>query len=225
MSFQRRIQFFLVHTLFISNKEAQQLIQKGAVLLDGHSVTENCIISETSEIMVNGEIKRAKTIFTYLKFYKPRGFQSSLNPAVPNNLSMFFTAYKNLAIAGRLDKESEGLLLLSNDGKWVEEICHPTSEKEKEYVVTLNKTVTDDFITEFKNGVKIGGYQTKPCKCEKTDDRLIKVILTEGKNRQIRRMCKTLGYEVIQLKRVRIADVFLQEMVPEEIEAIHSNKG
>lgn len=213
MSFYRRLKYFLVHTLMYTNKEAQQLINAGSVELNGAGVFENCFLEETDEITVNGEIKRPKKILVYYKFYKPAGFESTLNKSIEANISGFFKQ-DDLAIAGRLDKQSEGLLLLSNDGKWVEKLCNPKFEKEKEYLVKLNNPPDNDFVSKFKQGVMIRGYLTEPCQCELLTDSYIRVVLKEGKNRQIRRMCKKLGYEVLNLKRIRIDQVQLAELNP-----------
>lgn len=212
MSFYRRIKYFLVHTLMLTNKEAQALIDKGAVQIEGVIITDNCSITENSEITINGKIERVKKEFVYLLFNKPVGFQSTLSKKVPDNLSDFFEDYSDLAIAGRLDKQSQGLLLLSNDGKWIENLCNPKFEKEKEYLVTLNKSITNDFIEKFKNGVEIDGFLTKQCFCEKLSDTKFRVILTEGKNRQIRKMCIVLGFNVLKLNRIRIADFLLADL-------------
>lgn len=217
MGFQLRIQFFLVHSLFYTNKEARELLENGLVEIDKKVIYENCIISEQSDICVNGRLVREKTTFVYLTFYKPRGFESTLSKQIENNLSPFFENYTKLAIAGRLDKQSEGLLLLSNDGKWIEHMCNPNFEKEKEYLVQLDKVPDAVFIENFKNGVAIGSYITKPCQCEILPNSTIKVVLTEGKNRQIRRMCKALGYEVMKLKRIRIDSFYLEGLKEGEI--------
>ncbi len=212
MSFYRKIKYYLVHTLKHTNKQAQQLIDAGIIQLNGNIIFENCLLNNTDEIKINEKIVRAKKNHVYIKFYKPCGFESTLNEQVKNNLSHFFKAFTNLSIAGRLDKASEGLLILSDDGEWVENLCHPKFEKEKEYRVQLNKPITENFIQLFSSGVKIGNYITKPCRCERLDDAIIKVILTEGKNRQIRRMCWNLGYSVINLKRIRIANYELGKL-------------
>ena len=180
--------------------------------IDGIAIKENIVLNDTSEIRIDGEIVREKKEYVYLKFNKPTGFESTLNANIENNLADFFRGYQNLAIAGRLDKQSEGLLLLSNDGKWVEYQCNPKFEKEKEYLVTLDKKPDNNFVNAFTNGVLIGDYVTKPCTCCLIDKITIKVVLTEGKNRQIRRMCKTLGYTVVNLKRVRIGDIPLNDL-------------
>ncbi|WP_317896983.1 pseudouridine synthase [Aurantibacillus circumpalustris] len=207
----------------LSNKRAQELIDQGLVEIDGIKIYENCLLEEHSEIKVNGKIERKGKEFVYLKFNKPAGFESSLNAAIPDNIGLFFNAYENLAIAGRLDKHSEGLMLLSNDGKWVENICNPKFEKEKEYIVTLDKIPNEDFFTNFRNGVKIGAYLTSPCICEAIENNKIKVILKEGKNRQIRRMCKTLNYQVLKLVRIRIDQIVLQNLDVGESKKIYND--
>lgn len=209
MSFYRRIKYFLVHTLKLSNKEAQELIDSGAVKINGVTITENCTITDDSEIQVNDKIVRAKKEFVYILFNKPTGFESTLNKKIEKNISPFFEDHSDLAIAGRLDKHSEGLLLLSNDGKWIENLCNPKFEKEKEYIVTVDKNITDSFIERFINGVEIDGFVTKKCICEIINPTTIKIVLTEGKNRQIRKMCMVLGFNVLSLKRVRISDFIL----------------
>jgi 23S rRNA pseudouridine2604 synthase len=212
MGFYRRVKYFLVHTLKLSNKEAQELIDSGAVKTNGVTITENCTITDDSEIQVNDKIIRTKKEFVYILFYKPTGFESTLNTRVEKNLSPFFKDYPDLAIAGRLDKQSEGLLLLSNDGKWIENLCNPKYDKEKEYIVTVDKNISDSFIEKFVNGVEIDGFVTKKCICEKIDQTTLRIILTEGKNRQIRKMCMVLGYNVLTLKRTRISTFFLSTL-------------
>ncbi len=212
MSFYRKIQYYLVHTLKLSNKEALSAIKNGLVKINDEIISNNIIIDDTSEIKLNNKIIRAKIKFVYLKFHKPIGYESTLSNKVEKNLSTIFKDYTGLSIAGRLDKESEGLLILSNDGKWVEQLINPKFIKEKEYLVELDKPVTPDFVTSFELGVDIGFYITKPCKCIIKSKYVINVILTEGKNRQLRRMCLKLGYKVIKLKRVRIAQYSLDNL-------------
>ncbi|MES2680458.1 MAG: pseudouridine synthase [Bacteroidota bacterium] len=209
MSFSKKIKYFLVHTLAYTNKRAQELIDKGLVEIDGQIISTNCLLDAGAEVRVNGTLERERQNFIYLKFYKPAGFQSSLNEGVDHHLAEFFRDYQNLSIAGRLDKMSEGLLLLSNDGKWVENMCNPKFEKEKEYLVTLDRIPGTDFAAAFSRGVNIVDYVTKPCECVVIGGNQINVILKEGKNRQIRRMGKALGYQVTGLKRVRIDMVYL----------------
>jgi 23S rRNA pseudouridine2604 synthase len=220
MSFSRKIKYFLVHTSKLTNKRAQELIDAGSVQIDGVVVKENTVIGGFSEIKAGDQVLRAKKQKLYLKFYKPRGYESTLNEGVPANLAFFFNGLEGLAIAGRLDKWSEGLLVLSNDGPWIERLCHPSSGKEKEYLVMLDKPPLPEFFKAFSAGVQIGSYLTLPCVCEPYTGNGIRVVLTEGKNRQIRRMCQALGYKVLDLKRIRIGTIGLDELEPGQTELI-----
>jgi 23S rRNA pseudouridine2604 synthase len=224
MGFRRRIRYYLVHELNFSNKGADTLIKGQNVEINGKRVDTNVFISEQDEIKVNGQLCRPAKEMLYLKFYKPVGFQSSLNTAVKDNISSFFKDHSPLAIAGRLDKASEGLLLLSNDGAWVETVCHPRFEKEKEYLAELDQVPTEKFIRDFSNGVMIGKHQTAPCYCSSIGGKMLRIILKEGKNRQIRRMCHALGYKVMTLKRVRVNNITLGEMRPGQAEKIKPHK-
>ncbi|MFO0357061.1 MAG: pseudouridine synthase [Sphingobacteriaceae bacterium] len=217
MGFTRKLQYFLVHQLSFTNKMAKKLIESGAVKVNGKAITANIEISETDQIEVNGEVARSKKKYTYIKFHKPLGYVSSLNPNVKNSLFHFFKDRLPLSIAGRLDKFSEGLLILTNDGKWQKQLTDPESGKEKEYVVTVNKAIDDDFLIKMSSGVDIGICKTKACRCYKTQSHEFKIILTEGKNKQIRRMCKTLGYSVLSLKRTRISNIHLTSLKPGEM--------
>jgi 23S rRNA pseudouridine2604 synthase len=220
MSFSRKIKYFLVHTARLSNRQAQELMDAGHVQINGATVNENVVIDDFSEIQVNGRVLRAKKQKLYLKFNKPPGYESTLNEGVPGNLASFFRGHPGLAIAGRLDKWSEGLLLLSNDGAWIERLCQPASNKEKEYLVELDRQPLPEFYKAFRSGVLIGPHLTRPCFCEPYAARGIRVILTEGKNRQIRRMCRALGYNVLHLKRIRIDNILLDELEPGNSEAL-----
>ncbi|MDI1354757.1 MAG: pseudouridine synthase [bacterium] len=218
MSFKRRISYFLVHTAKISNKEARELIISQSVSVAGKLLKENELIDDFSEIRVNGRLLREKTKMVYFKFNKPPGYECSLNEPVDNNLASFFPQNNHLSIAGRLDKSSRGLLLLSNNGKWVEQVCHPKFQKSKEYQVRLDRIPSEEFLQHFRKGVEIGGGTTLPCVCEVIHDSTIKVVLKEGKNRQIRRMCHHLGYRVVDLQRVRIENWRLENLTEGEFE-------
>lgn len=205
----KKIEYFLVHTLKCSNKQARAMIAERRVRVKGEIVDENKEIDHTSEITVDGKIIRQEPV--YLKYYKPVGFVSSLNQNVEDSLYSVFKDHLPLVIAGRLDKASEGLLILTNDGKWAKRITDPGNHKEKEYVVKVNNSIDSDFAEKMSCGVNIGFYITKPCQCELIDDHTFRVILTEGKNKQIRRMCKALGRKVEFLKRVRIDKISIED--------------
>lgn len=205
-----------MHSLGFTNKEAIKAIENRKLKVNGVVITENIEFNETWEIYYEDQLLKPNMPFTYIALYKPRGIETTNNEAIEDNLTTIFKFEKHLGYAGRLDKESEGLLLLSNDGKYIQSLSSPIKEKEKEYVVTVNKSITDEFINQMAAGVDIIICKTKPCFIEKISEFEFKIILTEGKNRQIRRMCKSLGYLVARLIRVRIDNIELGDLKPGE---------
>jgi len=216
VSFRLNIKYFLVHSLGFTNKEAIRAIESRKLKVNGLVVTENIEFDETFEIYFEDRLLKEKKVFIYIAFYKPRGIETTHNKDIESNLTTVFNFDTHLAFAGRLDKESEGLLLLSNDGKYIQKLSSPLNEKEKEYLVTVNKPITDEFIQKMSEGIDIMICKTKPCIVEKLSDLEFKIILTEGKNRQIRRMSKALGYLVAKLVRVRIDTICLEDLKPGE---------
>jgi 23S rRNA pseudouridine2604 synthase len=223
LSFRLNIKYYLVHSLGFTNKEAIRAIDQRKLKVNGSVITENIEFDETWEIYLDDKLLKANTPFTYIAFYKPRGVETTHNKDIPNNLTTVFTFEKHLGFAGRLDKESEGLLLLSNDGKYIQSLSSPVKEKEKEYIVTVNKKITPEFISAMSAGVDIIIGKTKPCIVEQVSEFECRIILTEGKNRQIRRMCKALGYLVARLIRVRIDSITLDELRPGEFRHYNLN--
>ena len=219
MSFRLNIKYYLVHSLGFTNKEAIRAIEQRKLIVNGILITENSEFDATSEIYFDGQLLKTNTPFTYIAFYKPRGIETTHNKGIANNLTTVFTFDKHLGFAGRLDKESEGLLILSNDGKYIQSLSSPFKEKEKEYIVTVNKPITNEFITLMGAGVDIIICKTQPCVIEQLSEFEFKIILKEGKNRQIRRMCKALGFLVARLIRVRIDSICLNELQPGEFRA------
>jgi 23S rRNA pseudouridine2604 synthase len=219
MSFRLNIKYYLVHSLGFTNKEAIRAIEQRKLVVNGALITENSEFNATSEIYYDGKLLKANTPFTYIAFYKPRGIETTHNQTISNNLTTVFTFDTHLGFAGRLDKESEGLLILSNDGKYIQSLSSPFKEKEKEYIVTVNKPISEGFITLMGAGVDIVICKTQPCFIEQLSEFEFKIILKEGKNRQIRRMCKALGYLVARLIRVRIDSICLNELQPGEFRA------
>jgi 23S rRNA pseudouridine2604 synthase len=219
MSFRLNIKYYLVHSLGFTNKEAIRAIEQRKLVVNGALITENSEFDATSEICYDGKLLKANTPFTYIAFYKPRGIETTHNQTISNNLTTVFTFDTHLGFAGRLDKESEGLLILSNDGKYIQSLSSPFKEKEKEYIVTVNKPISEEFITLMGAGLDIVICKTQPCFIEQLSEFEFKIILKEGKNRQIRRMCKALGYLVARLIRVRIDSISLNELQPGEFRA------
>ncbi len=216
MSFRLNIKYYLVHTLGFTNKEAIRAIGSGNLLVNGQVITENIEFDETSEIFYNGTLLKPDTPFIYIALYKPRGIETTHNPEIASNLTTVFSFERHMGFAGRLDKDSEGLLILTNDGKYIQRMSSPAFEKEKEYLVTVNRELTEEFLEKIRGGVDIMICKTKPCVAEKVSGFEFRIILTEGKNRQIRRMCKALGSTVTRLIRLRIDQVQLGDLKPGE---------
>lgn len=214
VSFRLNIKYYLVHTLGFTNKEAIRAIGSGNLVVNGQVIHENIEFDETSEIFYKGELLKPHAPFTYIAFYKPRGIETTHNPGIEANLNTVFRFERHLGFAGRLDKDSEGLLILTNDGKYIQRMSSPSFEKEKEYLVTVNRELTEDFIAQMQEGVDIMICKTKPCFAEKISAFEFRIILTEGKNRQIRRMCKALGSSVSRLIRLRIDQIQLGDLEP-----------
>lgn len=212
MSYRDKLQYLLVKKMQISNAKAKEIIAANVVLLNAVNVNDNILIKETDRVELNGEIIQEGKKIIYVALYKPRGIECTLNPEIPNNLKELINFDEKLFPVGRLDKESEGLLILTNDGYLFNKTINPKSEVEKEYIVTVNKAITDDFILKMSRGVEILGQVTLPCFVQKMDDFTFKIILVQGLNRQIRRMCYKLDYLVTSLKRVRIGNVHLNDL-------------
>ncbi len=196
----------------ISNARAKELIAANFILVNAVNVNDNILIKETDRVEVNGKIIQEGKKIIYVALHKPRGIECTLNPEIPNNLKELINYDEKLFPVGRLDKESEGLLILTNDGYMFNKTINPKSEIEKEYIVTVNKSITDDFILKMGRGVEILGQTTLPCVVEKMEDFTFKIILVQGLNRQIRRMCYKLDYLVTSLKRVRIGSVLINNL-------------
>jgi 23S rRNA pseudouridine2604 synthase len=196
----------------ISNAQSKEIIAANIILVNAVNVNDNILIKETDRVELNGEVIKEGKKLIYVALYKPRGIECTLNTEIPNNLKELINFEEKLFPVGRLDKESEGLLILTNDGNLFNKTINPKSEVEKEYIVTVNKVITNDFILKMSGGVEILGQITLPCFIQKMDDFTFKIILVQGLNRQIRRMCYKLDYLVTSLKRVRIGSVLIKNL-------------
>jgi len=164
-------------------------------------------VTDEDEITVNGEVVKAKRDFVYLAFNKPTGITCTTDQSIKGNIIDYINYPERIFHVGRLDKPSQGLMIMTNDGDIVNKILRSRNNHEKEYIVTVNQPLTDDFIFKMGDGVPILETITKKCTVSKMSSRKFKIILTEGLNRQIRRMCDYLGYEVIKLERIRIMNI------------------
>ncbi|MCU0351532.1 MAG: 23S rRNA pseudouridine(2604) synthase RluF, partial [Flavobacterium sp.] len=205
-----RINKFLSESGFCSRREADRLIEQGRVTINGVIPEMGTKIGSNDEVRVNGQlIQEKKDEKIYLAFHKPVGIECTTNLDVKDNIVDYINYPERIFPIGRLDKASEGLIFMTNDGDIVNKILRARNNHEKEYIVTVNKPITDRFIQRMANGIPILETITKKCKVEQVSKYVFRIVLTQGLNRQIRRMCDYLDYEVIALKRTRIINISL----------------
>lgn len=210
-----RINKYLSEVGFCSRRGADKLIAENRVTINGLVPELGTKITMGDEVRVDGKlISTPKESHIYLAFNKPVGIVCTTDTSVEkNNIIDFINHPKRIFPIGRLDKASEGLILLTSDGDIVNKILRAKNNHQKEYIVTVNKTITTSFIDEMGSGIPILDTITNPCFIENTSRNTFRIILTQGLNRQIRRMCDYLGYKVIKLKRVRIMNINLDMAV------------
>jgi 23S rRNA pseudouridine2604 synthase len=202
-----RLNKYISETGVCSRREADKWISEGRVTLNGAPATLGHKVAPGDEVRIDGNLIGAKKQAIYIALNKPVGITCTTEAHVEDNIVQFVGHSERIFPVGRLDKESEGLILLTNDGDIVNEILRSENEHEKEYVVAVNRPITDLSLKMLASGVKIMGMTTKPCKVERVDAETFRMVLTQGLNRQIRRMCSALGYRVRRLKRVRIINI------------------
>lgn len=207
-----RVNKFLSEIGYCSRREADRLIEQNKLMVNGDVPKMGTKVSEHDVITVEGlQINKSiRTKKIYLAFNKPRGIVCTTDvKREKNNIIDYINFPYRIFPIGRLDKLSEGLIFLTNDGDIVNKILRARNKHEKEYEVSVNKPVTNEFIKLMQDGVPILDTITKKCKAKQTGKKTFKIILTQGLNRQIRRMCEYLGYEVKRLKRIRIMNISL----------------
>ncbi len=232
-----RINKYLSEIGFCSRREADKLIEQSRITVNGTIAELGTKITENDEIKVDGKnIGKKKESRIYLAFNKPLGIECTTNTSVKNNIVDFINFPERIFPVGRLDKYSEGLIIMTNDGDIVNKILRARNNHEKEYIVKVDKPITESFLEKMANGVPILGTITKKCNIQKINDYSFKIILTQGLNRQIRRMCEYLEYRVTNLQRIRIINIHLdipkgkyRNLKPEEIQQLnklieHSSK-
>ena len=226
---QTRINKFLSETGFCSRREADKLLEQGRITINGVVPELGTKVTSDDEIRVDGKlIRESNEKPVYLAFHKPIGIECTTNQNVNNNIVDYINYPKRIFPIGRLDKASEGLIFMTNDGDIVNKILRARNNHEKEYIVTVNKPITDKFITKMSNGIPILDTVTRKCKVEQISNSIFRIILTQGLNRQIRRMCEYLEYEVTALKRTRIINISLdipigryRDLTAEEIKQLN----
>jgi 23S rRNA pseudouridine2604 synthase len=201
-------------TGFCSRRAADKLIEEGKVLLNGKVGTLGDKVVDSDEIIVDGKLLERTSKLVYIALNKPVGITCTTERQIKGNIIDFVKHQERIFPIGRLDKPSEGLIFLTNDGDIVNKILRAGNNHEKEYAVMVDKPVTNDFIRQMSEGVPILGTITKKCFVEKESEFVFRITLTQGLNRQIRRMCDYLGYRVYRLKRLRIMNVTLDGIAP-----------
>jgi len=207
-----RINKFLSEIGYCSRRAADKLIEQGRITINGEMPEMGTKVSDEDEVRVNGKLvsKPKKKKMVYLAFNKPVGIVCTTDQKrEKNNIIDYINYPTRIFPIGRLDKPSEGLIFLTNDGDIVNKILRARNKHEKEYEVTVHKPVTKEFIQVMSNGVPILDTVTRKCQVKQTGKKTFKIILTQGLNRQIRRMCEHLEYDVKKLKRVRIMNIKL----------------
>lgn len=221
-----RLNKYISTSGFCSRRKADEWILSGKVLVNGVPAEVGMQVSSQDEVSINGKIIRCEEPFKLIVFYKPKGYACTSHRGDASGIFQNFLLDSDLKYIGRLDKDSEGLLLLTNDGDLCNEIARARNRHEKEYVVTVNRIITHEFLREMEAGVRIYDsnkeewVMTNPCKLKKINDRSFSIILTQGLNRQIRRMCEHFEYRVVELRRIRVMNVKLEGMKPGDIRQV-----
>ena len=210
----RRLNKYISDSGFCSRREADQLIQQGKVRIDGHVAVLGQRVPPGAQVYVGKELIADTGDKVYLALNKPVGIVCTADRREPQNIVDFVGYPARIYPIGRLDKDSEGLILLTSDGDVVNRILRASERHEKEYEVRVDKPVTPEFLERMAKGVPVLGQVTLPCKVRKTGTDSFRIVMIQGLNRQIRRMCEFLGYNVINLRRLRIRHITLGNMRP-----------
>jgi 23S rRNA pseudouridine2604 synthase len=204
-----RINKYISETGVCSRREADKWVEAKRVTINGTVAGLGSTVEAGDDVRVDGRPIGEKKKHVYIALNKPVGITSTTEPQIKGNIVEFVNHSERIFPIGRLDKDSEGLILLTNHGDIVNQILRAENNHDKEYIVTVNRPITPMFLQGMSSGVKILGTVTKPCTLHKMDDRVFRIILTQGLNRQIRRMCEAFGYRVTRLQRVRIMNIHL----------------
>ena len=221
-----RLNKYLSEAGVCSRRKADEWIAAGRVSVNGEPAQMGMQVSDADTVVVNGQLVRRQQTFRLVAFYKPKGYACTAYRKDASGIFQNFDLEEGLKYVGRLDKDSEGLLLLTNDGDLCNAIAKARNWHEKEYIVTVNRTLTEEFLKGMASGVRIHDANkdewvvTRPCKVHKRNDKTFSIILTQGYNRQIRRMCEHFGYKVTKLRRIRVMNIVLGDMKPGEIRQV-----
>lgn len=208
-----RINKYISQTGFCSRRETNRLIAAGRITINGKVCEKGAEVEPEDIVLIDGqEIPHNDSEPVYLALNKPMGIVCTAAEEVEGNIIRYVNYPSRIFAIGRLDKASEGLILLTNDGDIVNKMMRSEHDHEKEYVVTVDRPVTDEFMRRMSQGVEILDVVTKPCEVFRQSEAVFRIILTQGLNLQIRRMCKALGYRVLKLERIRIMNITLDQL-------------
>lgn len=207
-----RLNKYISETGFCSRREADKLIENKRVKIDGVVAETGMKVSKSNVVTIDNKVIKNNNDLIYIALNKPVGITCTTEKAVKGNIVDFINHNKRIFPIGRLDKDSQGLIFLTNDGDIVNKILRAGNNHEKEYIVTVDKPITNSFINKMSNGVPILDTVTKKCTVKKVSTFKFNIILTQGLNRQIRRMCSYFNYNVVKLERIRIMNVKLDKL-------------
>jgi 23S rRNA pseudouridine2604 synthase len=207
--FNLRLNKYISESGKTSRRGADKLISEGKVTINGKVATLGSQVEPGDDVRIGGNPVKVAKNYVYIALNKPVGITSTTERHIKGNIIDLVNHPLRIFHIGRLDKDSEGLILLTNDGDIVNEILRAENKHEKEYIVTVDKPITPEFLKRMAGGVEILDTKTLPCKVEQLSKYVFQIILTQGLNRQIRRMCSALGYEVCRLQRTRIMNIHL----------------
>ncbi len=207
-----RLNKFIAESGAASRRGADRLVEEGRVAINGRIAALGDKVYDGDEVTVDGKPAKRRSADIVLAFNKPRGITCTADPGTGDNIIRFIGYSERIFTVGRLDRDSEGLILLTNNGELANLIMRSRGEHEKEYIVTVDRKVTDAFIEGMSSGVPILGRVTKECFVEQTGPKEFRIILCQGLNRQIRRMCGHFGYTVVKLVRVRVMNIELGDL-------------
>jgi 23S rRNA pseudouridine2604 synthase len=207
-----RINKFISETGYCSRREADKLVDSGRVTINGEKAELGSQAELSDDVRIDGKRIGEHKHHVYIALNKPIGITSTTELHIHGNIVDFVGHQERIFPIGRLDKDSDGLILLTNDGDIVNPILRSEGKHEKEYIVTVDRSITAEFVNGMSSGVRILGSMTLPCQVTRVTDRVFRIILTEGRNRQIRRMCEAFGYHVRKLQRVRVMNIQLGQL-------------
>jgi 23S rRNA pseudouridine2604 synthase len=210
----KRLNKYIADSGYCSRREADRLISEGRVRLDGRVGVLGDRVLPGMDVTVDGNRLSGEGVKVYLLLNKPMGIVCTADPREPMNVVDYLAYPRRVFPVGRLDKDSEGLLLLTNDGEIVNRILRAAGGHEKEYEVRIDRPVTPEFVQQMSRGVPILDTVTLPCRVRRTGERSFNIVLVQGLNRQIRRMCEALGANVTHLRRIRIMNLRLGKLLP-----------